>query len=360
MYHTFFILTERLKNFLYSHALQLNSNFFTKYNLALFSFPYNFRYNSGIYYMFMSAFGSAGDLMKKSFSVTVDLEDWYHIPSVCSSPYAVYRNVNEFFEKWHGRYDFLTEPTNRVLDILDEFNVTATFFVVADTVEHYPGLVESVVERGHELACHGLHHACKIDPETKTRLMSNQEFEQMTLLAKRILEKISGEKVVGYRAPNAFIGGWMVDLLEQIGFKYDSSVSVNSLYNKTDSSLNKVSSFPYYPAKSRLEAGDDRNFIEFPWAYYQNGLKIPASGGPILRFLGAPIVLNGLIQSLKRGHTIFYFHPLDISCTRFPSIGKNRPFYWCIKGKLVENRIRHILRNLNEVKKICLRDYSGI
>jgi peptidoglycan/xylan/chitin deacetylase (PgdA/CDA1 family) len=298
--------------------------------------------------------------MRGSFSVTVDIEDWYHIPSVCGSPYAVYRSVNEFFEKWKGRYDFLTEPTNRVMDILDEFNVTATFFVVADTVEHYPGLVESIVERGHELACHGLHHACKIDPETKEQLMNNKEFEQKTLLAKKILEKISGERVVGYRAPNALVGGWMLDSLERIGFKYDSSVSVNSLYNKTDSSLRTVSSFPYYPLEHGLEAGSDRNFVEFPWAYYQNILKIPASGGPILRFMGVPLVLNGLIQSLRRGHTIFYFHPLDISCARFPSIGNKRPFYWCVKGKTVERRIRHILKALDDVTKICLRDYPEV
>lgn len=298
--------------------------------------------------------------MRGSFSVTVDLEDWYHIPSVCSSPYAVYRNVNEFFEKWKGRYDFLTEPTKKVLSILDEFNVTATFFVVADIVEHYPGLVESIAEGGHEIACHGLHHACKIDPETKEKLMSDEEFEQRTLLAKRILEKTSGERVVGYRAPNAFVGGWMLDSLERTGFKYDSSVSVNSLYNKTDSSLKTVSSFPYYPIESGLEAGDNRNFVEFPWPYYQNILKIPAYGGPILRFMGAPLVLNGLIQSLKRGHTIFYFHPIDISSSEFPSIGNNRPFYWCIKGKLVESRIRYILKTLSNVKKICLRDYPGL
>jgi len=298
--------------------------------------------------------------MRGSFSVTVDLEDWYHIPSVCGSPYSVFKSVDDFFEKWGGRYDFLTEPTNRVLDILDEFNVVATFFVVADTVEHYPGLVESIVERGHELACHGLHHACKINPETKERLMSNEDFEQTTLRAKRILEKISGDRIVGYRAPNALVGGWMLDSLERIGFKYDSSVSVNSLYNKTDSSLKTVSSFPYYPIESGLEAGYDRNFMEFPWAYYQNVLKIPACGGPILRFLGAPLVLNGLIQSLKRGHTIFYFHPLDISCSRFPSVGNNRPLYWCMKGKLVERRIRYILKTLTSVRKLCLRDYPGI
>ena len=298
--------------------------------------------------------------MKSSLSVTVDLEDWYHIPSVCSSPYAVYRNVNEFFEKWKGRYDYMTEPTKRVLDLLDEFNITATFFVVADTIEHYPGLIEAVVDRGHELACHGLHHACKIDPDTKVPLMSNEDFEQRTLTAKKILEKISGEKVVGYRAPNALIGGWMLDSLEKIGFKYDSSVSVNSLYNKTDSPLKTVTSVPYYPQEGGLEVDNDRNFIEFPWAYYQNILKIPSCGGPVLRFLGAQLILNGLIQSLKRGHTIFYFHSLDISCTQFPSVGNRRPFYWCLKGKLVEQRIKYILNKLNDIEKICLKDYQGV
>jgi peptidoglycan/xylan/chitin deacetylase (PgdA/CDA1 family) len=47
-----------------------------------------------------------------------------------------------------------SEPTKRVLDMLDEFDVKATFFVVADVVEHYLGLVESIVERGHEIGCH--------------------------------------------------------------------------------------------------------------------------------------------------------------------------------------------------------------
>jgi peptidoglycan/xylan/chitin deacetylase (PgdA/CDA1 family) len=298
--------------------------------------------------------------MKGSLSVTVDLEDWYHIPSVCGSPYAVYKDVNEFFKNWNGDYDFLTEPTKKVLDLLDEFNITATFFVVADIEEHYPGLIESIVDRGHELACHGLSHACKIDPETKKKLMSNDEFEKRTLQAKKILEKISGERIVGYRAPNALVGGWMLDSLERLGFKYDCSVSVNSLYNKTDSALSTVSSIPYYPVEHGLEVGTDRNFIEFPWPYYQNVLKVPSCGGPILRFMGASLVLNGLIQSLKRGHTVFYFHPLDISCAKFPSIGNQRPLYWCLKGKLVEKRIRYILRTLEHTDKICLRNYPGV
>ena len=151
-----------------------------------------------------------------TLSITVDIEDWYHIPSVTGSPFSVYKDVPKFFEGWTGRYDYLTEPTKRVLDVLDEFDIKATFFVVADVVDHYPGLVESIV-------------------------------------------------------------------------------SVNSLYNKTDSSLEGVSSHPYHPKKNGLEIGEDF-FCGIPMAYWNIfgfDFKIPASGGPMLRFLGAHVILKG-------------------------------------------------------------------
>ena len=90
-------------------------------------------------------------MKSNSLSITIDVEDWYHNPSVCGSPFSVYADVGEFFKKWNQKYDYLTEPTKRVLNLLDEFKVTATFFIVADVVENYPGLVESIVERGHEI-----------------------------------------------------------------------------------------------------------------------------------------------------------------------------------------------------------------
>jgi hypothetical protein len=179
--------------------------------------------------------------------------------------------------------------------MLDEFDVTATFCVVADVVDHYPGLVESIV-------------------------------------------------------------------------------SVNSLYNKTDSSLEGVSSHPYYPQKNSLglEIGEEKGkkIVEFPWAYwnvfgfkfnfkFNFKFKIPTSGGPMLRFLGAHVILKGLNQSLKRGQTVFYFHPIDISNEKFPAVGKGRPLYWIVKGKLVEKRIRYILKNLKDVNKVCLREALG-
>ncbi len=296
-------------------------------------------------------------------AVTVDVEDWYHIPSVCGSPFSVYDSVDEFFEKWTGEYDYLTEPTNRVLALLKEYGIRATFFVVADVVEHYPGLVESIADQGHEIACHGLHHACKIDPKTKMPLLNPSEFERQTKEAKNMLEKVSGGKITGYRAPNALVGGWMLDSLEKMGFEYDSSVCVNSIYNKTDSDLTGVSSAPYYPQENTLcPTEQERDIIEFPWAYYDMGLKIPTSGGPMLRFLGANVILNGLLQSLERGTSVLYFHPIDVSYNRFPTVGNGRPFYWAIKGKMVEKKIKHIFDRLNKnnVHYITLGDANKL
>ncbi|ACL16193.1 polysaccharide deacetylase [Methanosphaerula palustris E1-9c] len=294
-----------------------------------------------------------------SLSVTVDIEDWYHIPSVCGSSFSTYPDVDGFFKHWHGRYDYLTEPTMRVLTLLDRYHITATFFVVADVVEHYPGLVESIVDQGHEIACHGLHHECKIDSVTKKPRFGRDDFEERTRKAKRILEKVSGERVVGYRAPNALIGGWMLDSLEKIGFLYDSSVCVNSFYNKTDSMLNGVSTDPYHPKIHGLEStiNSDRSFIEFPWAHLDIGMKIPTSGGPMLRFLGAHIIQKGIHQSLSRGHTVFYFHPIDLSHETFPKVGNKRRFYWIIKGSVVEDRVKQILDGNSSVQYTCLRDY---
>jgi hypothetical protein len=78
--------------------------------------------------------------------------------------------------------------------------------------------------------------------------------------------------------------------------------------------------------------------------------------------LGSRVISKGLKQSLKRGHTIFYFHPIDISQEKFPSVGRRRPFYWTIKGKIVEERLRRVLKRFENVKKVPLRsqlnDYS--
>ena len=52
----------------------------------------------------------------------------------------------------------IPEVTPWVLDVLDEYGVKATFFMVGQNIERYPHLLEEVKNRGHRLGNHTLHH----------------------------------------------------------------------------------------------------------------------------------------------------------------------------------------------------------
>ncbi len=49
--------------------------------------------------------------------------------------------------------------TPRILDILAQWSVSATFFMVAENARRYPDLVRQIVARGHEVGSHGMHHS---------------------------------------------------------------------------------------------------------------------------------------------------------------------------------------------------------
>lgn len=285
---------------------------------------------------------------QSKLAISVDVEDWYHIPPVSGAPFSPYDSAPAFLDDWDDEYDYLTAPTERTLDLLDELDVTATFFVVADVVDNYPGLVEEIASRGHEIGCHGLHHECAIHPDTKEPRFTREEYRERIAEAKSLLETASGQEVRGFRAPNAYVDGWMLDVLEELGFEYDSSVAKNTLYSKTGSDLDGVDTTPYVPREGTLRPGEQPRLVELPWPYYDlSVVKLPAGGGPVVRMLGRRLVERGVEQSLERGHSVFYFHPIDIARASFPDVGnqKRRPFYWVGKGETAEQRIRKIISN---------------
>jgi len=262
---------------------------------------------------------------QNALAVSVDVEDWYHVPAVTGSSFSEYEDVHELFDEWDEEYGYLTEPTHRTLDLLDDLGITATFFVVADVVDNYSGLVEEIADRGHEIGCHGLHHECAIDPNTKEPRFSKAEYKGQLRTAKAKLEEASGQRVTGYRAPGAYVGGWVLDVLEDIGFEYDSSVARNSLYNKADQELDRIRTTPYTPQKVSLDPGGDRDFVELPWPYCDAKLgKIPAAGGPLIRLFGRRVVQAGIEQSLERGDSVFYFYPIDVARADFPKVGTSK------------------------------------
>ena len=136
--------------------------------------------------------------------MSVDLEDFY-----CDLP----------FSKWDAYEGRVAKITRIILDIFEKYKARATFFVLGYIAEKNPELIEEVKTRGHEIASHGYSH-------TKVTKMTKQNFELDLLKSLGILRKISGEKILGYRAPFFSINKqniWAFNIIKKY-LSYDSSV----------------------------------------------------------------------------------------------------------------------------------------
>ena len=105
----------------------------------------------------------------------------------------------------------------RILDLLEEHRIPASFFVPGYIAERYEDTVREMVRRGHEVGHHGYMH------EPPASLTAEQEIEVMDR-GLAILEGITGERPRGYRAPSWDLSVRSLDLVADRGFLYDSSM----------------------------------------------------------------------------------------------------------------------------------------
>jgi len=78
----------------------------------------------------------------------------------------------------------------KILALLRRSEVRATFFVTGNFASSRPDLVKEILKDGHEVACHGVDH---FEPRASDIRES-----------KKIVEKVAGVKVAGYRQPRMF------------------------------------------------------------------------------------------------------------------------------------------------------------
>jgi peptidoglycan/xylan/chitin deacetylase (PgdA/CDA1 family) len=103
-----------------------------------------------------------------------------------------------------------------ILDMLARHGVNATFFVVGQNVERYPGLVRRIVEEGHEVAVHGYTH-------TAPQLLKPAKEEAELVKSLDLLRRMGGT-VSGYRSPSWGMSAVTLDLLDRHGFVYSSQL----------------------------------------------------------------------------------------------------------------------------------------
>lgn len=107
----------------------------------------------------------------------------------------------------------------RVLDLLAEKGVKATFFVPAHTAASYPDQTRRILAAGHEIGAHGYCHESPIgvEPAEEARLLDAAIAKLQGVLG-------AGFRPVGYRSPAWDLSSASVGILAERGFLYDSSM----------------------------------------------------------------------------------------------------------------------------------------
>jgi len=226
-------------------------------------------------------------------ALSVDVEEYYHA--------LVFRDGTKGLAA-SALESRVEDSVERVLRLFGERQVRATFFVLGEVGAAHPVLVRKIAGNGHEIACHGQRH----------ELVSGQSpatFRADVRRAKEVLEDLTGEPVVGYRAPNFSIGRgqrWAYDILLEEGFRYDSSIYpiLHDRYGDPGA--------PRFPYEIQRNGG---MLMEFPIGTVRMaGVNLPIGGGGYFRLVPVTWIRRG-IERVNRHEgrpAMFYFHPWEL------------------------------------------------
>jgi polysaccharide deacetylase family protein (PEP-CTERM system associated) len=226
-------------------------------------------------------------------AMTIDVEDYFHASALAeAAPMS----------SWDGLPSRVVQNTDRLIDLLAEANVTATFFILGWVAERHRDLVYRIQAAGHEIASHGYHHQLTYD-------LTPEAFRRDVGTAKSLLESITGSKVLGYRAPSYSITDrslWALDVLVEEGYAYDASIFPirHDRYG--------IPSAPRHP-HSLLRAGG--RLVEAPPSTVRLlGSNLPIAGGGYFRLLPYGWTRWGIgrVNRLEGKPVIFYLHPWEI------------------------------------------------
>jgi polysaccharide deacetylase family protein (PEP-CTERM system associated) len=260
-------------------------------------------------------------------AMTCDVEDYFQVSAF--APFIAR-------DSWHARECRVEANMERILALFGEAGIKATFFTLGWIAERYPQVVRAIVDNGHELASHGYSHLRASD-------QGRLEFSRDIRSAKRLLEDIGGQEVVGYRAPSFSIGEanlWALDALLEAGYRYSSSIYPIS---HDHYGMPAAPRFAFYPN------GPD-GLLEVPITTVRLMQRnLPAGGGGYFRLL--PYALSRWmmerVNKVDQESAIFYFHPweMDPGQPRPDGLSAKARFRHYINISRMEDRVRQLTRD---------------
>ena len=220
-------------------------------------------------------------------ALTIDVEDWYHVCGV-EQKQSIPRNSWRVFA-----------ATERILKLLNEFNVKSTFFVLGSLAAAEPELVKLIAAEGHEVASHGWSHEL-------VHQLTPDQFRAELAQTEDVIQAQAGYLPVGFRAPQWSVSArtpWVHDVLVERGYRYDSSLSPLPFIGDR-----KGLRVPYRLGSTGGE------LCEFPPLVTPTWLgNLPTGGGWGFRFFPTALVESSVGRLNASGNpAVLYLHPRDV------------------------------------------------
>lgn len=224
---------------------------------------------------------------------SVDVEDYFQVS-------GFERHIAR--SDWHQFESRVVPNTLRLLELLEQKGVKATFFVLGWVAEHFPQLVRRIHAAGHELGSHGYWHEL-------VYTLTQDKFREDVRRSKAAIEDAAGVSVNCYRAPSFSITKkslWALDVLVQEGFACDSSIFPvkRDRYGMADC-----------PPGIHVIDTPSGPITEFPMTSIRYGkVALPVGGGGYFR-LYPYAVTHRLLRTVNARHcrpAMFYIHPWEI------------------------------------------------
>ncbi len=255
---------------------------------------------------------------------TVDVEDWYQgIPI-----------SNQMSAQSEPR---LERSCHHLLDIMAEYDVLGTFFILGPVAQHYPDLIRRIASEGHELGCHGWSHDLVYE-------MTPERFREETQRASAAISDVTAQPVTTYRAAYFSITArsfWALDILAELGFQCDSSIFPvhNWRYG-----------IPDFELSSRIVKTASGPICEIPISVREVGkMRLPVTGGAYFRLYPYFVSrANMRAVSKQQRAVVFYLHPWELDPDH-PRVA----FYWKARLthyanlKATEPRLRRLLTDFS-------------
>ena len=227
-------------------------------------------------------------------ALTIDVEDYFQVE-------AFARQIDP--KTWDSYPRRVEKNTDRILALLEQRGVRATFFILGWVAERCPDLVKRIQGLGHEIGCHSYGHQAIYNG-------TYEDFERDLRRAKAVIENITGRALKSYRAPSFSITSrtmWALGVLAEEGFENDSSIFpiAHDLYGIPDAPR-----FPY------IKVLDSEHVIkEFPPSTLRFCDKnFPIGGGGYLRLLPYGWTASAIrrLNEVEKQPVMVYFHPWEI------------------------------------------------